>query len=131
MLDQGLRLKLRIASPSLAALPWEFLYDARRDQYICLSVNTPVVRYLELPQPPQPLAVAPPLRILGMIASPSDLASLDIEHEKARVEQALSDLRSKGLVDLEWLPGQTWHDVQRAMRRGTVAHLSLCGTRHV
>ena len=26
----GLRLKLRFAAPALAALPWEFLYDARR-----------------------------------------------------------------------------------------------------
>ena|SRR5436853_3436973 len=28
--NKGLRLKLRIQSPKLAALPWEFLYDANR-----------------------------------------------------------------------------------------------------
>jgi formylglycine-generating enzyme required for sulfatase activity/energy-coupling factor transporter ATP-binding protein EcfA2 len=102
----------------LAALPWELLYDARRGQYVCLSVNTPLIRYLELPQPPQPLEVAPPLHILGMIASPSDLPRLDVDREKARVEQALSGLMSRGLVELVWLPGQTRRDLQQAMRRG-------------
>ena len=115
---QGLRLKLRIVSPRLAALPWEFLYDTRQAEYVCLSVHTPVVRYLELPQPPGSLAVTPPLRISGMIASPSDLAVLDVENEKTRVEQALTQLRSNGLVELEWLSGQTWRDLQRAMRHG-------------
>ena len=57
--DLGLRLKLRIQSPSLAALPWEFLYDPRQAEYVCLSRNTPIVRYLEIPQPIQPLTVAP------------------------------------------------------------------------
>ena len=51
--EKGLRLKLRIADPKLAALPWEFLYDSRRAEYICLSRHTPVVRYVELPQPPE------------------------------------------------------------------------------
>jgi CHAT domain-containing protein len=115
---KGLRVKLRIASPALAALPWELLYDARRGQYVCLSVNTPLIRYLKLPQPPQPLEVTPPLRILGMIASPSDLPRLDVDREKTRVEQALAGLMSRGLVDLVWLPGQTRRDLQQAMRRG-------------
>jgi tetratricopeptide (TPR) repeat protein len=114
----GLRLKLRIQSPELAVLPWEFLYDPRQAEYICLSRHTPVVRYLELPQVIQPLTVAPPLRILGMIASPRDLPTLDIEREKERVERAIKDLRAHGLVDLTWLEGQTWRDLQREMRGG-------------
>jgi len=115
---KGLRVKLRIQSPELAALPWEFLYDARQAEYVCLSRNTPVVRYLELPQPIRPLTVTPPLRILGMIASPSDLSSLDVAREKQRVDNAIEDLRKRGLVELVWLEGQTWRDLQRAMRGG-------------
>jgi len=114
----GLRLKLRIQAPELAALPWEFLYDPRQAEYICLSRHTPVVRYLELPQTIQPLTVTPPLRILGMIASPRDLPTLDVEREKERVERAIKDLRAHGLVDLTWLERQTWRDLQRAMRSG-------------
>lgn len=116
--SKGLRIKLRIADPALAALPWEFLYDPRRGDFVCLSTQTPVVRYLELPQPPQPLMVEPPLRILGMIVSPTDLRSLDVEQEKERIERALSGLRDDGLVELHWLAGQTWRDLQRALRHG-------------
>lgn len=47
---KGLRVKLRIQPPALAVLPWEFLHDPRRGEYICLSQQTPLVRYLELPQ---------------------------------------------------------------------------------
>ena len=32
---KGVRLKLRVRSPQLAALPWEFLYDPRQNQYVC------------------------------------------------------------------------------------------------
>lgn len=115
--DAGLRIRMRITSPSLAALPWEFLYDTRHD-HICLSTNTPMVRYVELPQSPPPLAVTPPLRILGMIVSPTDLETLDLERERTRLEKAIEPLRAKGLVEATWLEGQTWRDLQRAMRRG-------------
>jgi sugar lactone lactonase YvrE len=115
---KGLRLKLRILSPELSALPWEFLFDPGQAEYVCLSSNTPIIRYLELPQPPQPLVVNTPLHILGMVASPSNLVDLDIEREKQRVEEAIKDLQATGMVKLTWLQGKTWHDLQRALRRG-------------
>ena len=115
---KGLRLKLRINSPEMAALPWEFLYDANKAEYLCLSSNTPIVRYIELPQPPQPLTVPPPLSILGMAVGPKDLADLDIEREKQRVERAIESLRATNLVNLTWLAGQTWQHLLRAMRSG-------------
>ncbi len=115
---KGLRLKLRIESPELAALPWEFLFDSRQAEYLCLSRNTPVVRYLELPQPIMPLTVAPPLRILGMVANPRNLCELDVTREKQRVENATKDLHQLGMVELTWLDGQTWRDLQRTMRYG-------------
>ncbi|MBN1877349.1 MAG: SUMF1/EgtB/PvdO family nonheme iron enzyme [Anaerolineae bacterium] len=114
---KGLRFKLRINTPHLAALPWEFLYDSRRAEYVCLSQETPVVRYLELPSPIQPLPITPPLRILGMVVSPSGLAALKVDLEKQRVEEALRELRAAGLVELTWLEGQTWRDLHRAIRR--------------
>jgi outer membrane protein assembly factor BamD (BamD/ComL family) len=115
---QGLRFKLRIQSPEMACLPWEFLYDQRKAEYICLSRDTPIVRYLELPQPVEPLTVTPPLRILGMIASPDDLPPLDLDREKQRVELALQSLQASRLVELSWLEDQTWRELQRAMRGG-------------
>jgi formylglycine-generating enzyme required for sulfatase activity len=115
---KGLRLKLCIQSPELAALPWEYLYDQRQAEYVCLSRNTPVVRYLELPQPIPPMSVEPPLRILGLVASPSGVEALDVAREMGRVERALDKLRARGQVELVWLEGQTWRDLLRAMQGG-------------
>jgi formylglycine-generating enzyme required for sulfatase activity len=118
MQGKGLRLKLRILAPELAALPWEFLYDLRRSEYLCFSRQTPIVRYPTLPLSIQPMAVTPPLRILAMVASPRGLAALDVRSEKERLSQPLETLRQAGLVELHWLEGQTWRDLQRAMRQG-------------
>ncbi len=115
---KGLRLQLRIADAELAALPWEFLYDPAAANYLCLSTQTPIIRYLELPQPVRPLEVPPPLRILGMIASPAGLPPLDVAREKERLMQATQTLREAGQVEVTWLAGQTWRDLRREMRRG-------------
>jgi len=104
---KGLRVKLRIQPPALAVLPWEFLYDPRRGGYICLSQHTPLVRYLELAQSIRPLQVTPPLRILAMIASPTDQAPLDVVVERQRMERALEPLQAQELVHLVWLEGQS------------------------
>ncbi len=115
---RGLRVRLRIEAPDLAALPWEFLYDEAEGDFICLSNETPIVRYLELDRPPVPIAIEPPLRILAMIAAPQDRSTLDVEREKGRMSEAIADLEARGLVTLTWLEGQTWRDLQQAMRAG-------------
>jgi hypothetical protein len=117
--NKGLRLKLAIQSAALAALPWEFLYDPQQAQYLCLSDDTSVVRYLELSEPSQPLSITPPLYILGMAPSPKNLPNLDVDGEKQRIETALADLQAQGRVKLTWLSGQTWEDLQQAMSTGT------------
>ncbi|MCB0159906.1 MAG: SUMF1/EgtB/PvdO family nonheme iron enzyme, partial [Caldilineaceae bacterium] len=114
--DKGLRLKLRIIDPALATLPWEYMYDDRDGEYICLSSGTPIVRFLEVSQPARALAVAGPLRILAMVASPTGLEPLNVALERQRLARALGDLIDDGLVELTWLEGQTWRDLQRAMR---------------
>lgn len=117
--DRGVRLKLSLHAPMLATLPWEFLYDARKRDFVCLDPHTPLVRYTELAQTPQPLAVEPPLQILGVIADPIDMyARLDVEGERRRVNQAVHAFVERGLVQITWLEGQTWRDLQRTMRTG-------------
>src|SRR5918994_4377963 len=120
---KGLRLKLHVKPPNLTVLPWEFLYDPDRDEYLCFSRDTPIVRYTDLRQPVGRLSVEPPLRILGMVASPRDLAPLDVEHEKGLMDEAIQDLQADGLVNLTWLQGETWRDLQRAMRRDGPWHI--------
>ncbi|HMM40614.1 MAG TPA: CHAT domain-containing protein [Thermomicrobiales bacterium] len=115
---KGLRLKLRIRSPELAALPWEFLYDPAEADYICLSRWTPLVRYPEIAQPFTPFPVTAPLRILAMIANPTDQDQLDVDRERQRLREAVASLEALGMLQLEWCEGQTWRDLQKAMWRG-------------
>ncbi len=115
---RGLRVKLRIQPPNLAVLPWEFLYEPRQEEYMGLMRSISIVRYPEHPQPIQPLTITLPLRILGMVASPIDLPQLDIDIEKQRVEEAIKNLQENGIVELTWLEGQSWRDLQKAMYCG-------------
>jgi formylglycine-generating enzyme required for sulfatase activity len=116
--QKGVRIKLSVTPPALAGLPWEFLYDPARRDYLCLDATTPLVRYPELPLTIQPLPVTPPLRILGLCVDASDLTRLDVAEEKARMAAAVQTLQAQGLVELTWLDGQSADDLQRAMRRG-------------
>lgn len=115
---KGLRVRLRVNTPELAVLPWEVLCDPRLDHYLNLAVQTPVVRYLELPRPPRPLKVTPPLRLLALAVSPANLPHLELDRERQRVERALQGLTQTGQLELHWLPGHTWRDLQAALRRG-------------
>lgn len=115
---KGLRLLLRIEPPELATLPWEFLYDEEEGNHLCLSRETPFIRYLALGRSPKSLIIEPPLRILGMISSPSDQNALDIDREKESMASAIDHLIEAGFVSLTWLKGQTWRDLQTAMRKG-------------
>lgn len=114
--QKSLRLRFSFLSADLQALPWELMYDERlgRNDYICISDTTSFVRHLDLPTPPRFLAVKPPLRILGMIASPKN-HELDVTNEKRRIEEAVADLQKAELVELTWLQGSTWRDLQDAM----------------
>lgn len=102
----GLRLRLRLAS-DLADVPWEYLYHEALDRFLCLSVETPVVRYLEVPEPVRVVSVKPPLRILVMVSDPIDYPRLDVEGEIDRLHEALREPIRRGLVQLDRLDDAT------------------------
>jgi hypothetical protein len=116
--SKGLRVRLRIDAAELSSLPWEFLYDGVSGDYICLSSETPLVRYMEFNRAPEALTVKPPLTLLAMIASPNDRPTLDVQHEIDRIEAATKSLQDKGLMRIEWMKGSTWRDLQRTLRTG-------------
>jgi len=115
----GLRLKLLIEPMELSREPWELLYDSRSGSYLGLSSQTPIVRHGMIPQPVEQLIVQPPLRILGVIASPNDpnFPALDVQKERALIDAAVADARAAGLVELQWLDAGTWQAIQEAMRQ--------------
>ena len=113
----GLRLRLRLADvPELANLPWEFLYDPRLNRFLAQSRHTPLVRYLDLPDPPQPRGVAGPLRLLVMISSPSGYYPLDVEQEWRLLTGALAEPQQQGRVVIERLPA-TMSTLRRRLRQ--------------
>ena len=87
-----LRLVLRVHPPELARLPWEFLFDPGRQDYVGLTM--PLVRDLQVLAPRSPLRVAAPLRILGMVARPGDQHALDAGQEQQLLQDALAGLQS-------------------------------------
>jgi GNAT superfamily N-acetyltransferase len=115
--NAGLRLRLDLATPELARLPWEFLYDRKADQFLCVR-NTTVVRYLEPAQPLPPARAEFPLRILGVTAGPRDMPRLDLEGEKDCMEVALKRLTDRGAVTLTWLDAATYDDLERVLQDG-------------
>jgi hypothetical protein len=112
---KGLRLRLRIQAPELAALPWEFLYDPLQHEYVCFLPDVVLVRYLETAQPIPPFKVELPLRVLAMLADPSDLDRLNVAHERQRLSDALRPLEELDLVRLRWVEGQTVRDLHQAL----------------
>ena len=113
---QGLRIKLGLDDAGdLAALPWELLRDPAID-YLALSRTTPLVRHPHrLVMRPRPV-FRPPLRILVMIASPSDLPPVDAEAEWQNVLAATEQLRARGLLELERIEEATLRALQRKLR---------------
>ena len=94
--ERGRRLRviLRLTAPELAALPWEMLFDPETETF--LSRREPLVRHVHAPYSPEPLEVQPPLRVLGIIASPRGLSTLNADAEKKRLGEALAGPTGQG-----------------------------------
>jgi hypothetical protein len=114
--ERGDQLQVLIdpVGPNVSRIPWEFALDpSAGDDYLALRV--PVARSLHLMQPVPPLEVAPPLRVLGVMSRPSDLPALEVDAERRQISESLQRL-SSDLVKVDWLPGDRWQDVARALR---------------
>ncbi len=116
---KGLRVRLRLNDvPALADLPWEFLYDASRQEFLALSKETPIVRFLELPEPLQPIAAPAPLNLLAVLSSPSDYPALEVEQEWKRLNEALQPLRAQNKITLKRVEPPTLNALLTELRRG-------------
>jgi formylglycine-generating enzyme required for sulfatase activity len=124
--DQGLRVLLRLP-PKLADLPWEYLYNPALKEFFSLSVNTPIVRYLELPLVVRPPALELPLRLLVVIADPTDYEPLDVEREWHDLQAGLAPLVARRLVVVERLETPSQLALQRQLRRAKYHILHFIG----
>ena len=123
---QGLRITLSLTDvPELGGIPWEYLYDD--PNFLSINAWTPVVRYLDLPKPRRALDVELPLRILGVISNPLDAEPLDVELEKAKLEDALKPLKDANAVTIDWLEEPTLLALTKKVRPDTYHILHFIG----
>ena len=124
----ALRVRLRLADcPELANLPWEFLYDASEDAFLALSVATPVVRYLQLPDPPRAVSVTLPLQVLVIRSEPADLPELRLDEEWAQVTSSMQELIDTGAVAFTSLARPSLSELRRVLMRGQFHVLHYMG----
>jgi hypothetical protein len=105
--------------------------DDDRPDFLALRSGTPIIRYLELPTARPPVKVDDRVRILAMVSSPRRYADLDVDHERAVIDEALSVLIGKGLADIVWLEDATLAALNNALEAGPFSHLSLPRPRDV
>ena len=126
----GLRIRLRLTdTPELIDIPWEYLYNPN-DDFLALSNETPVVRYLEFTEEVRPLTVSPPLRILVCIASPTDLNPLDVTREWSNLRTALRPLEQRGLLTLERTSDGTLDSLRKRLQGSQYHILHFIGHGH-
>lgn len=112
----ALQVVLRLVPPELAALPWEALYDPTQKNYLCFA--EPVVRRVEAPFTTEPAGMPMPLRVLAVVAAPDELRRLDVDGEKRRLSEALSEPCAHHTVQLQWLSQASWSTLGDVFLKG-------------
>lgn len=113
------RVWLQLCDARSHCWPWELLSDPSQgpEGFLALERFTPLVRCLRRPKPGRQLKpVEPPLRILGVTASPIGEADLDTRGEQRNLERALRELKRLKLVELKWISG---NDTARQLQEAT------------
>lgn len=123
----GLRIRLRLGDDvaELAELPWEYLYHPQRE-FLALSKETPLVRYIKLDYARKAQPVEQPLRILAVISDPKDVPTLDVEQEWGRLQEAVADIDQRQ-IQLERLPAATLGAIQERLRADDVHVIHFIG----
>ncbi|GIH27530.1 hypothetical protein Aph01nite_58400 [Acrocarpospora phusangensis] len=116
--DRGeqLRVVLRLDTPELAGLPWEAMYDAALDRYICRREQ--LVRHIPVPALPVPIKVRLPLRILAVAPYPRGLLPVDQAREREQLNAALRAQIAEGVIEIHWAERPTWTGLQELLTGG-------------
>ncbi|MCP5255879.1 MAG: CHAT domain-containing protein, partial [Zoogloeaceae bacterium] len=113
---EGLRFVINTTdAPDLARLPWEFLYSPEKDDFLFSDRMKPVVRWLDVDEPPPTLKVEPPLRLLMAFAAPADRPDLKVGEEIAHLDRALAELTDSGMAKTVRLDHATLESLDNAL----------------
>jgi hypothetical protein len=122
--NQILRLRLRLP-PALASLPWELLYDRRKDEFLALAPDLTLVRYPEIPTPIAPLRTDGALQVVAVLASPQGYRPINLDREQRRIELALKQPLEGGQIELDIIRGPDTLGQLRARLRQPVHVLHI------
>ncbi len=89
----GLRIRLSFCGtslhlPEIVGLPWELLCSPDTLEFPGSAPETPLVRYLDLERPIESVTIEPPIRVLGVLASPEGLRPIDRETHEETLREA-------------------------------------------
>jgi CHAT domain len=107
--DTGVRIRLAFdlgnpATAEVAALPWE-LMRRRNDDPLVVTMQTALVRALDVPKPIKPRPLIKPLRILMIRANPEGTDTLNLAREGRALVSALRSLPDIVVDDVAPVPG--------------------------
>ena len=120
-------LKFSDSAEDLHLVPWELMHDGHRA--IALDPVTPIVRYIEQPNPVKSMRVKRPVRILLTTACPQvpNVRQLDLEREEALIQSGLKPYKRQRLIQLdvrrEVSLKSLHHALKRAEERGLPYHI--------
>ncbi|BAY85850.1 Miro domain-containing protein [Calothrix parasitica NIES-267] len=111
------RLRLIFESPQLASLPWEFLYYERTNTFLGNNTETVLSRYIDVPLKKREIKAANlPLKVIVVISSPTDLATLDATGEENLIREALKKHTDAGQIELDVLTEATTSNIRQKLR---------------
>ena len=118
--NQSVRLRLIFESPQLASLPWEFLYYKRTNTFLGNDTRTVLSRYIDVPLQKRDIKAATlPLKVLLVISTPTDLATLDATGEENLIREALGEHIEHGRIELDVLQAATTRNIRQKLREKT------------
>ena len=106
------------ATPELEAMPWEFLYNSERSEFLAVSPASPSVRYTTLQHRILPGRIQRPLRTLVVVSGPASYPRVDVDHEWINLLDTVDFLGAEGRMVVERLQKPTLLDLQRKLRQG-------------
>ena len=104
-------------APEFERLPWEFMYNAERSEYVALASMSPLARYTGLQHRVLPAKYIKPLRALVVISGPSSYPRVDVDREWLSLLDSVDFLGAEGKLVVERLQKPTLLDLQRKLRQ--------------
>jgi hypothetical protein len=104
-------------TPEMEKLPWEYMYNPERSEYLSLASMSPLSRFTGLQHRVLPAKVTKPLRTLVVISGPSSYPRVDADREWLSLLDSVDYLGAEGKMIVERLQKPTLLDLQRKLRQ--------------